>query len=286
MDAIVARLVIESKALGTEELSILMYLMANAINSQEQREKDERFKGKIFSTVCYDDLCNRYNMMDCTAKRILKKFESVGWLKFDQDGVCLGEWTADKKKFWYCSRQLGSMKEREPRRETATEQLRRLVKEKQRERVDTNIKKLPAIERSKILTEVKNGKGTTPGSRFLNVAKTCYVEKFHSAYPLSVDSVSGRPSYPKEAGFWNRYLMYCNNDESKGIEIIEWVFKNWEAIKQKIGWVGGGPNVSLFATKVYFQKVIQMRGEDYAKSLNVGQRFDEQAAKSAPSTGF
>ena len=286
MDSVLARLLCESRALGTEEIAVLTYLMANAIHSQEQRERDERFRGKIFSTLQYDEVCSRFNMLDCTVKRIIKKFESIGWLKIDQDGVCLGEWTPDKKKFWYCAKNLGSMKEREPRKETATEQLRRLIQEAKHKSVDTKIQKLPANERSKILTDIKSAKNTTPGSRLLNTAKSCHVNKFHTAYPMSVDNASGRASYPKELGLWNRVLMYCNNDDVQATAVIEWAYKEWDTVKQKINWVGRAPNVSLFATKAYFQKILELRGEGYAKSLNVGDRYDGKAAESTPDFGY
>jgi len=286
MDATVARIISESKALGTDETCILVYLMANSVHSQEQREKDERFKGKIFSRIDYDDICSRYNMLDCTVKRILKKFESIGWLKFDEDGIVLGEWTPDKKKYWYCSKQLGSMKEREPRRETATEQLRRLVNESKHKSVETKIKKLGFLERSKILTELKTARTTTPGMRILNTIKSLYIHKFNTSYKMAIDNVTGSPSFPKELGLLNRALQYANNNEEKLIEIINWVFQEWEDIKIKLGWLGNGPNASLFSTKAYFTKVLELKGEHYVKSLNIGQRFDEGAAKSAPDRGY
>lgn len=285
MDNVFARLLMESTALQVDEWAIFSYLAANALTSDNSVEKDYRFRGKIFSSVDYDEICTRFNLLDTTVKRILKKFESIGWLKLDSTGTVLGEWTADKKKFWYCSKNLDSCKQREPRKETATQQLRRLVAEQRKNKVAVKMDKLPFIERSKILADIKSSKTSTPGVRILNTVKSCYIAKFNKAYQLAKDNKTGAQSYPKEIGFWNRALGYTGNDEEKLIEVIQWTFDNWDTVRTSLGFLGT-PNCSLFATKVYFTHILKLKGELYAQTLNVGQRFNEREAKSAPSMGF
>ncbi len=289
MDPVIARLVLNSTALASEELCVFCYLCANAVASEEQRERDERFRGKIFSTLSYDEICSRYNMLDSTAVRIVKKFESIGWLRLDGDGVVLGEWQGNdgaRKKFWYCSKSLGSCKQREPAKETATQQLRRLIAESKRTQVQNKLEKLPWQEKSKILAELKTRKTTTPGSKIFQVAKAEHVKRFGVAYQMAKDLVQGTASFPKEYKCWNIALSYCDNNEDKLQEVVLWVYENWDAVKKQISWLGQYPNVSLFATKSYMGRVLQMRGEEYAQKLTVGNRHDEIAARSAPDRGY
>lgn len=284
MDSNIAQLILQSNGLTTEEIAVLMFLMANAIGSMEQKERDERIRGNMFSTLNVNEICQRYNFLDSTVNRIVNKFEGIGWLSRRDNGVVLGHWR-DGKKHWHCAKALGKCKITAEQKETPLQQLRRMVAESKKQVVVKKIEKLSVFDTAMILNELREAKPKTPGMRALNLAKEAYVKKFGKAYPLSRDLTRGVPSFPKEIKLWNNALMYVDNDEQRLFEIIRWTFDNWDAVREKLAWVGT-PNVSLFCTKSYLLQIIGMSTADYLQKITVGTRYNEAAAQKAPSEGF
>lgn len=290
MDAVIAKLVLNSTALQSEELNVLMYLMARAIASEEQRERDERFRGKLFSVLDYSSICDRFGiLLESAAIRIVKKFESLGWLKFEADGVVLGLWQGTdgvKKKYWYCSNNFDCYKQREAVRETATQQLRRLVADSKKQQVERKLHRLPSSVKSEILAGLTGKKGSTGGGSILSIVKARHVQKFHTSYSMQKDLVQGTPSYPKEIKLLNNALAFCDNEYAKLTEVINFTYDNWSKVKEKLGWLSQSPNASLWATKSYMSKLLGLMTSNYVEELNVGTRFSEVASKNAPDTGF
>ncbi len=284
MDSNIAQLILQSNGLSSEEVTVLMFLMATAIGSNNQKERDERARGNIFSTLNVDEICQRYNLLDSTVLRLVKKFEGIGWLIQRDGGVVLGHWK-DGKKYWHCATALGKCKITTAQRESPLQQLRRMVTESRKHRITKKIERLSVHDTSVILNELREAKPKTPGVRALNLAKELYVKKFSKTYPLARDMTRGVASFPKEIKLWNNALMYVDNEETKLFDLIRWVFDNWELVKDKLAWVGT-PNVSLFCTKSYLLQIINLRGADHIQKTTVGTRYNEAVAQKAPSEGF
>ena len=284
MDAIFSKLLLTSTALLQDEWTIFSYLAARAMVVDDAVEKQAQFEGKIFATVKYDELCSRFNLIQSTVDRILKKFETLGWIRFVDNGVILGEWV-DKRKLWYCAKNLDGHKTREPVRETPTQQLRRAVEEAKQRKIMGNIDKLSVAHKASILNDLRKQHPATAAARALVQIRHLYVRKFNTHYQLVADNKTGKPSYPKELRFLNMALQYVDNDEVKFAEIIKWVFDNWEQVQQGLGWLGTIKS-SLFATKWHFTKILKLKGEQYAQSLTVGQRYSEVSAGKAKDIGF
>jgi hypothetical protein len=284
MDAVFAKLLLTSTALLQDEWTIFSYLAARAIVSDDVIEKQKQFEGKIFATVKYDELCSRFNLIQSTVDRILKKFETLGWVRFVDNGVNLGEWV-DKRKLWYCAKNLDGHKTREPVRETPTERLRRAVEEAKQRKVMGNIDKLSVAHKASILNDLRRQHPPTAAARVLVQIRNLYVRKFNKHYQLAADDKTGKPSYPKELRFLNMALQYVDNDEAKFSEIVKWVFDNWDQVQQRLGWLGTVKS-SLFATKKCFTEVLKLKGEQYARTLTVGQRYSDVSAGKAKDEGF
>jgi len=266
-------------------------LAYNSLSCTEDPVKTFRNDGTLISNLTIEMLATDMNLGVEEIKVLLKKLMQLKWVGNKNGYWLLGEIKL-KKPCWMASKrvQLPKLPITPATKLSSADKLRAIAEQRRKKRAVQAVTKLAPSVRMQALALVRKKKNSkVPGVRILSRAQELHLQVFETEYPMSVDNKTGKKSFPKEMGMINRFFGYCHNDENLAMAMIEWVFKNWDKVTNRLGWIGAY-NVGMLSATLTFKTIKEMYADDQlgqsVRTSTVADRFNAAEASESPDEGF
>lgn len=275
---------------GPELWYIYTKLVFDALSNEKDPVKSFRNAGELVSSVSPLELADEMNLSQDMLKTYFTKLIDMKWVIIRQ-----GFWRVGSVKkgqlILLAAPKLKMPSIPKPKKGLTTrEKLDGLRSAMKKRRATESVTKLSEAARVQALAHIRKRKNAkSPGVRILAHAEQEYLKAFKSSYPMSVNLKDGKKSFPKEIGYINRYLGYCNNDEDEAKKLLTWVFENWADVSKSLNLIGAF-NIGIMASNKLFPKIRDMYAHagmaDIVGEISVGDRYNKHAADESPDVGF